>query len=216
MRYVQITLVPESGSIGTVGTLLADESAVTRECILHINRLKDGSVVTLTQYRGDADRLETILEDADNVLRYDISKLDEGMQAYVHSNPTESTAALLELVNEHEFVLDTPIECRRDGGYQIALIGEERNIREVIQNIPEGIRVELERLSEYDPEASELTSLLTDRQQEILERAVELGYYEVPRRATHEDIADSVGVSTTTIGEHLRKIEARMLTEIAD
>jgi predicted DNA binding protein len=37
----------------------------------------------------------------------------------------------------------------------------------------------------------------------------------VPRRATHQDIADELDLSTTTVGEHLRKIEARMLSEIA-
>lgn len=214
MRYVKLTLIPKSGSIGTIGGFLMDEPDVSRECILHINRLKDGTVVTLTQYRGDADRLDTILASTDNVISYSISELEEGMQAYVHAHPTESTAALLEIVNEYEFILDTPIECRRDRGYHIGLIGEESEIRRALDNIPESVRVELERLSEYEPEARELTALLTDRQQEILETAIELGYYDVPRRATHADIADELGVSSTTIGEHLRKIESRMLTEI--
>ena len=75
--------------------------------------------------------------------------------------------------------------------------------------------MELEQLSDYDPELRELSSLLTDRQQEILDTATDLGYYRVPREATHEDIAADLDLSTTTVGEHLRKIEARMLSEIA-
>ncbi|PSQ40225.1 hypothetical protein BRD07_07760 [Halobacteriales archaeon QS_9_68_42] len=94
-------------------------------------------------------------------------------------------------------------------------MGREETVRRAIEDIPEGIRVELEQLSDYDPELRELSSLLTDRQQELLDTATDLGYYEVPRQATHQDIADELDLSTTTVGEHLRKIEARMLSEIA-
>ena len=54
--------------------------------------------------------------------------------------------------------------------------------------------------------------MLTDRQHEILTIAVEQGHYEVPRRATINDIADEMGLSQATVGEHLQKIEARILS----
>jgi len=57
--------------------------------------------------------------------------------------------------------------------------------------------------------------MLTERQQETLQAAIEAGYYNVPREATHEDIAERLGRSDGTVGEHLRKIEAKVMEAIA-
>jgi predicted DNA binding protein len=215
MRYVKVSLIPTEGDIDPVGEEIQQEPSLTREAILHINRLNDGTVVLLTQLRGDRDAILDILEGHRAVMSYNVSSLRDGLQAYIHAEPTHMAAALLGLTQEHEFVLDTPIEYGPEGGFRVALIGQEETVRRAIEDVPEGIRVELEQLSDYDPELRELSSLLTDRQREILNTAADLGYYEVPRRATHQDIADELDLSTTTVGEHLRKIEARMLSEIA-
>ena len=215
MRYVKVSLIPTRGDIDPVGEQIEADPSLTRDSILHISRLNDGTAVLLTRIRGRMDALEVILEDCEAVLSYNVSPLRDELQAYLHTEPTEAAAALLELEQEHEFVLDVPIKYGPDGGLKVAVIGAEDTVRRAIEDVPDEIRVELEQLSDYDPELRELSSLLTDRQQEILDTAADLGYYEVPRGATHQDIADELGLSTTTVGEHLRKIEARMLSEIA-
>jgi DNA-binding CsgD family transcriptional regulator len=215
MRYVKVSLIPTEGDIDPVSGEIQQEPSLTREAILHINRLNDGTVVLLTQLRGDKDALLEILEDHPAVISYNVSSVRDGLQAYIHAEPTRIASGLLGLTQQHEFVLDTPIEYGPEGGFRVALIGQEETVRRAIEDVPDGIRVELEQLSDYDPELRELSSLLTDRQREILNTAADLGYYEVPRRATHQDIADELDLSTTTVGEHLRKIEARMLSEIA-
>ena len=60
----------------------------------------------------------------------------------------------------------------------------------------------------------QLASLLTDRQQELLELAINEGYYEMPRRATLSDLADQANVTAGTIGEHLRKIETKITMKL--
>ena len=215
MRYVKVSLIPTGGDIDPVGEEIEADSSLTRESILHISRLNDGTAVLLTQIRGDEAALDRILEGSDEIISHNVSPLRDGLQAYIHTEPTDAAAALLELEQDHEFVLDMPIEYGPDGGLKVAVIGREETVRRAIEDVPDGIRVELEQLSDYDPELRELSSLLTDRQQEILDTATDLGYYQVPRQATHEDIAEKLDLSTTTVGEPLRKIEARMLSEIA-
>ncbi|WP_444542726.1 helix-turn-helix domain-containing protein [Halomicrobium urmianum] len=39
-----------------------------------------------------------------------------------------------------------------------------------------------------------------------------MGYYRNPREATHEDVAERVGTTASTVGEHLRKIESRVFS----
>ena len=215
MRYVKVSVIPTEGDIDPVASAIEAHPSLTRESILHISRLNDGTAVLLTQIRGEKGALDSVLASSEEVLSYDVYPQQDGLQAYVHTEPTAAAASLLELEQEHEFVLDMPIEYGPDGGLKVAVIGREETVRRAIEDIPEGIRVELEQLSDYDPELRELSSLLTDRQQELLDTATDLGYYEVPRQATHRDIADELELSTTTVGEHLRKIEARMLSEIA-
>ncbi|WP_449271516.1 helix-turn-helix domain-containing protein [Haloferax volcanii] len=59
-----------------------------------------------------------------------------------------------------------------------------------------------------------IISLLTERQVEVLTLAVEEGYYETPRGTTHEKIATQIGVATTTVSEHLRKVEQRVFSAL--
>lgn len=215
MRYVKVFMSPEDGDLHPAAENLADNPAVSRQAIQHLNLLNDGTAVTLSRLRGDRTELERILSETDDILRYDVSEAGDDLQAYIHFVPNATTLALMELTREHELVLDTPIEYNSDGSIRVSVIGQDDTVQKAIDRVPDNVRLELEQLSDYDPELRELSSLLTDRQREILDAAVEVGYYRVPRNATHEDIADLVGISTTTVGEHLRKIEARLLSEIA-
>jgi predicted DNA binding protein len=52
---------------------------------------------------------------------------------------------------------------------------------------------------------------LADRQAELVEIALELGYYAVPRTASHEDVAGAAGCVPSTASEHLRKAEATLV-----
>ena len=217
MRYVKIVLIPESGGLHPAEDVLRAESSVSEDAILHLNLLDDGTAVSLSTHRGDADRLREIYEGTPAVINFEVSEAGDGIQTYLHFRPNETTTELLGLTREYEFVIDTPIrwDPNDSGAIQVGLIGDDDTVQRAINNVPDNIRLELEQLSEYAPESQELSAMLTDRQKEILDTAVEVGYYEVPRRATHEDIAETLDLSTTTVGEHLRKIEARMLSEIS-
>lgn len=52
---------------------------------------------------------------------------------------------------------------------------------------------------------------LTDRQTSALATAVEMGYFDSPRRASIEDVAGRLGISASTAVEHLRKAEKKVL-----
>ncbi|HKL28408.1 MAG TPA: helix-turn-helix domain-containing protein [Natrialbaceae archaeon] len=54
---------------------------------------------------------------------------------------------------------------------------------------------------------------LTDAQSEILRAAYETGYFEVPRGATTNDLADRFGVSDTAISQRIRRAMQRLVEE---
>jgi predicted DNA binding protein len=52
---------------------------------------------------------------------------------------------------------------------------------------------------------------LTDKQAAALAAALDIGYFDTPRRASAEDLAAKLGVSPSTAVEHLRKAEKKVL-----
>nr|WP_244531525.1 helix-turn-helix domain-containing protein [Halogranum amylolyticum] len=95
------------------------------------------------------------------------------------------------------------------------MIGETNGaLQKALADVPAELDVTVERIGAYPEVGGNVVSLLTDRQREVLDVALDLGYYDVPRKATHRDIADQMGLSVGTVGEHLQKIEARVLKGI--
>lgn len=57
-----------------------------------------------------------------------------------------------------------------------------------------------------------LCDRLTERQQEVLETAFEMGYYEWPRDCTGQDVADELGIASATFSEHIFAAERKVFT----
>jgi len=76
-------------------------------------------------------------------------------------------------------------------------------------------RVERERAATDAPAAlpSGLEEL-TDRQREVLEAAYRAGYFEWPRDATAEEVAEELGITPPTLHGHLRKAQGRIVSEL--
>ncbi|WP_225333167.1 helix-turn-helix domain-containing protein [Halomicrobium urmianum] len=63
---------------------------------------------------------------------------------------------------------------------------------------------------------SALDRRLTDRQRVAIEAAHESGYYEWPREATAEEVADELGVAGATFHKHLRAAERKLIAALAE
>ncbi|WP_435101419.1 helix-turn-helix domain-containing protein [Halarchaeum sp. P4] len=55
---------------------------------------------------------------------------------------------------------------------------------------------------------------LTDRQQEVLETAHEMGYFDYPKEANAGDVADALDISASTFSEHLAAAQRKLLDAI--
>jgi len=54
---------------------------------------------------------------------------------------------------------------------------------------------------------------LTDRQHEALRIAYELGYFDIPRNASLEDVAAELGISPSSVSERLRRAQTQLIEE---
>lgn len=71
-----------------------------------------------------------------------------------------------------------------------------------------GFEFDLERLSEPGYEALDL---LTDRQREALVAAREMGYFDIPRRASTADVAAELGITASSLSERLRRAQGHLV-----
>ena len=70
------------------------------------------------------------------------------------------------------------------------------------------------RIQDHTYNDESILSELTDRQKEILIKAKQSGYYEIPRKITTMELAKEFEISKTAILEHLRKAEGKIMMRV--
>lgn len=215
MRAVTFTLDPPDGP-HIAYRMFGANSDFEREHIYHLNVLADETVILLGRLRGDLDEARRLLGEHTEVLGYSISseKAQNGL-VYVHARPPAAMKKFLELPRIHEVFFNFPIGSTSDGRLRVVMLGEANDVlRAALADVPPELDVTIERIGPYPDAGGQLLTLLTDRQREVLDIALDLGYYDVPRQATHGDIAERLAISVGTVGEHLQKIESRVFKHI--
>lgn len=216
MRQAILAANPSDG-FHPVDQAVADDPSVRRRAIDAVSLLDNGTCVVLYRVDGDIERAAELTRNHPTVHAFELQPVDEtsGL-AFVHLDATPVMAGLLEIRYREPLVVRTPIECLPGGGVRLTVIGSDRTIAEAVAAVPESLDVQLERFGPYEPRPEEdFFASLTPRQRDTFAAAMHLGYYEVPRRTTHEQLAEELGVSRSTVGEHLRKIEARALATLS-
>lgn len=214
MRFVEFVINPDEGGFHPTDKRVADHPDLERELIHNINLLADGTASTLYQLQGDLDEARAIVDDTDDVYSYTVSQTRDSIHAYVQFEPTEDMRTLLEVPKTYGIIPDFPFEFTSLGGVQINLVGEYDEIRRAVSEVPSSFSLHLTSTGVYRPTAERLFSELTERQQETLKTAVDAGYYEDSRQATYKDIAELLDRTDGTVGEHLRKVESRVMKDL--
>jgi len=214
MRYVTVRITPAEGTaFHPLGQALADDPSVTREAIHRNELLDDGTAVMLAEARGDCERYGEILRESPHVLDYAVTGADGWWYSYTHYEPTDLTRRMLDQRRESEVMMEMPYDVAEDGSLDITFVGDRGAFGGAMPMDSDAYTIEVLETGDHSPQIDDLFGTLTARQQEILDTAVRLGYYENPREATHADVADAVDASPSTVGEHLRKIEASVFSQ---
>jgi len=217
MRYVTLRVAPDgNGPLHPLMGELAAAEEITREAIHRIELLADGTVVMVGQSRGDQAEFERIMAESEYVREYTTTGGEGRWYSYSNFEPTEISEGMLAAQQQSTGLIEMPITPKADGSIEYTLVGDEESLRESLPPEMDGYTVELLETGDRAPRADNLFACLTERQQTVLETALETGYYAAPRDATHDDLAAALDCSPSTVGEHLRKIEARVFAQFAD
>jgi len=214
MRYVTVRLTPtEGGALHPLGQALADAEHITREAIHQVELLSDGTGVMLGEARGNRERYERILAESEYVHQYAVTGANGRWYAYLQFEPNETNRQMIQQRQRSAVLMEMPIETNPDGSMDITLVGDDGAFADAVPENSDAYDIELLETGQRPPRVDDLFGCLTQRQQTVLETAVELGYYENPREATQRDVADAVDATAGTVGEHLRKIEQRVFAQ---
>lgn len=97
----------------------------------------------------------------------------------------------------------------------ISFLGTPQQVGEFIKKITVlGIRHKVIFLAEANFSPDSPLSKLTEKQREVLIAAYKLGYYDLPRKINSEQLAEKLNIGNSTLGEHLRKAERRLLMKV--
>jgi DNA-binding CsgD family transcriptional regulator len=99
---------------------------------------------------------------------------------------------------------------------KVEVVGKENEIREFLQyaNKWSNNSFKILGLTSIDTKGESLLSKLTIRQRQMLLTAYALGYYDVPRSISSDTLSRHLNVDKSTIIEHLRKAERKLIASI--
>jgi predicted DNA binding protein len=216
MRYFDLVLTPTTNGIHPVDAEIAMFDGVRRDALLHVDAFGDGTGVLLYRLTGDRAAVIDAIADHEGLISYDVLDVDaeNTFHLYCHVHPGEPAGTLMALCYKYALIIDTPIEFTDRGGILVTVVGTHDMLREALKAIPEEINVSIQQVGKYTPGTRDMLSMLTERQREVFETAVDMGYYDIPREVNQGDLADELGCAPSTVDEHLRKAESKMLSTL--
>ncbi len=179
---------------------------------------QNGGETALYAIDGDAETFRTRGAATPGIESIELSALDSGQTyALVELQPVETPLAQLSdrACSLPNLVIHRPI-IYRDGCIIAHVIGEPERLQTAIYQAEQAVSVRVDEIGTVRGDPVRSTASLSDRQREALAAAIELGYYDRPRRATHADVAEVLDCAPPTASEHLQKAEAKVVRATMD
>lgn len=187
--------------------------SVHQTSIEQVRSLDDGTYTMVARFEGERFNLERFLEESESVLSSFIPNDREGLVAFIHGFPTLTTVKLLNLFSANPVYWDGNLVFNADTSITVKLAGECSIIATIVENFPDEVDIRVDKLTSISSPDSSLGSLMTERQLEVVSTAFDLSYYDFPRGVTQHDIANELGLASSTVNEHLRVAERHILAE---
>ena len=111
--------------------------------------------------------------------------------------------------------LSTPFELK-DGKLRFTLLGSSSQVKRYLGDLSKQTLVKFRIASLTDARFPPNSPMgrLTEKQRRVLVTAYRLGYYDVPRRISSEELAKKLNLVKSTFSAHVRKAERRLLSDL--
>jgi predicted DNA binding protein len=214
MKHIRITVRPDRDRAPPFLRYLLDGDAVDEARALDWNR-------------GDSDRSTHLYAiDGDGATFAELARERTGVEsAELAATDTRVSYALLELrdaavpifgaaataIDRAGLVVRRPL-VYRDGRIYGHIVGDPATLQSTLDELPGSVPVRIDAIERFPSADVNPATTLSERQREALRAALELGYYDTPREATHADVAAELDCAPNTASEHLQKGEAKLVS----
>lgn len=127
------------------------------------------------------------------------------IKAQVDGLPTE----LIKSLNFDNMLISLPLYLSPEK-YIVSFLGTSDSIKAYL-NLLRSFEISYKASIQSPNQFQSDLSCLTNRQKEVMLAARKYGYYDYPRRISSHELAEKLGISKSTMLEHLRKAEKRMI-----
>jgi len=177
-------------SIESLGRIIYPEKGVIRAFLVVDNKGKQ-----LIKKLKDQGRIKDIL----NISRYNSKLVLDVIEDYSNS--------VLKLLNDNGVLVIKVI--KRNGKEFWSFIGYEFQISKALKDISEVAKIEYSEIKEFNLAISE--SNLTISEIRSLITAIQMGYFDYPKRATAEEVARVLGIKKSTFIYHIRNAQKKLV-----
>jgi hypothetical protein len=116
--------------------------------------------------------------------------------------------------NVPDVYLCPPIEFK-DGRLKLTFVGNLNEVKKLLARAEQvGQKFKILSLTDARFSPDSFLQALTEKQRKVLSVAYARGYYDVPRKVDSEELAKTLNIVKSTLVEHLRKAEKRLITDI--
>ncbi|WP_435065325.1 bacterio-opsin activator domain-containing protein [Halobaculum sp. EA56] len=216
------TVVELEFDIGDAGFFLV-EASEAEECELLLEEVmqrSDGTVVEYLSVSGaDPERLLRLAGEADGIEDARLVYADDESALFEF---VSTTAIATTLADDRTHLTD--IEATAGDGRMLVEVPPHVDATAVVDSFltsyPDASLLAKRTLDRSAPLITPVQGReaalreLTDRQLQALRTAHAMGYFERPREATAAEVADELGVTDSTFGQHLRVAERKVFDEL--
>jgi predicted DNA binding protein len=166
------------------------------------------SVQNWVEILAEDEKIDRIKDEiSDQVISSEITRVRDGKALGVVVTPrciaAEALRDLTCMITSHT--------VERDGSMKLEVLASERGtLKQVIDRfVSSGAEVSVLKLTSNMEDEK-----LTGRQEQIVRKALEMGYYEYPRRIRQKELASACGVASSTLAELLRRAERNIIAAL--
>ncbi|WP_458208153.1 helix-turn-helix domain-containing protein [Haladaptatus sp. NG-SE-30] len=185
-----------------------------RDCIL--SELTQNSVEPfyVSQEKVHDDEMITLVIDAGDQQRHFLERLRESHQV-THAEAIDDTRLLLTkrscgalpvIRSNHGMLQGMDMVNGSQRVFNVVVFRRE-DLRTIMNELDEIGSVRLGKLLPH----TDRTASLSARQSEVIEAALDAGYFDWPRRTDAQTLANQLGIAHSTLLEHLRKAEKKLI-----
>ena len=208
MNAIRIAIMHTETTIHPIHSLVCSAPAVSRELILYVT-VTDGFETTINYVEGDPEVYESALRTELDIDEYELyPDGDDGCYSYLRNELDTYNRALAMAFQRETLAVIPPIEYLPDRRMVVSTVTTSSEFREIREEIPDELTVDVISVGSV-PQIADAP--LTAERRRALETAWELGYYEIPRTATLQDIADRLDCAASTVSDLLRRGQSSLV-----